>query len=112
MDKDLQKRWHDSGKCLEDFTLAELGPVKYRAAEQRISERIKQHAFTVRANQARARMAQRAAEATDAINKRLAALLGLKIRSDANRLSAEERIAQWWDELKTRTISARPWVKH
>jgi hypothetical protein len=111
MNKDLKKRWRDSGKSLEDFALAELGPEKYTAMEKRLGERQALHVATVRADNARQHMAARMAAATDAINKRLAALIGLKIVCDADRSSTEERIAQWWGELKSRTISARPWVR-
>ena len=78
-------------------------PAKFR----QVSER-REKAENARTQQRRAAsrpyVSKRNAADMDPIYRALAYLTGLRI-------AAEQQIESWWDDLRVRTVSARPWAK-
>jgi len=87
-------------KCFEDLLL-EKSPERYRKLQTRLHNDALRAFRTVQA--ARKYTPRANGPEMDSVYRLYAAALGAKIR-------AEQAIEQWWDALKARSISARPWV--
>jgi hypothetical protein len=86
-------------KCLEDLLL-EKSPERYRELMTRLAN---EQARVFRAFQARKYVPKATGPEMDSVYRLYATALGAKLR-------AEEAIERWWNELKSRSISARPWI--
>jgi hypothetical protein len=87
-------------KSFEDLLL-EASPERYRKLQERLrNEQVK--AF--RAAQAKRKYTPKASgPEMDSVYRLYANALTAKLR-------AEEAIERWWNELKSRSVSARPWT--